>query len=866
MGCFSHVAIALALVAIPSFAEPPDDSLPEGAIARLGSYRFYHGGEFLYIAVSPDGKLLASCNEPSDLIPRSVCVWQAATGMCLRRFPIEADSPVKPAFSADGSYLAIPLAEYIEIWDLTVECNHLIVPIDGELCRDAVQFTKTGHTLIVKYAAGRVVWRDLDSGRIVREVWAWPTGKPDSPSNDDRQECSSIVLSPDEKLLAFSIMHQSKTPQGWQDEDAGPLRVVDVESGRTVNEWSDGGDSGLTLFSPDSQALAIAREESFRLLNIANGQVIADWSKPHESPIAAIFTANRRMLAAYNGWQVQLVELQAEHQEIKASLDSNYDVFHLVFFPDAKTVAMADHAWIRCFDIATGNEHDFGPRNPFPITRLSFENHGRTVVARAEYAYQPDEMTGEATIFRKGAKPKHFESCIRAVSAEVPVLVTQDDCESPVLRDAASFKILRPLECDCRARSAGVFSKDARFVALKSEPPDEKNSIELFQVATGKCIRRFVLEVCWDSFDLAAIASDGSFLVLIHDTNAIAVLKTATGHIKKFECPGVAHAFSCMPPAFSADGRTLALPARLVPSNPAFCGVGAQFGTSGGDEGPQILRILALPEGKEICRIPAGVTAALSPDGRLVAVTFEGQGLVTVFETASGLPYATFEGHRDVALSVAFSPNGRTMASGGADGIVFLWNLAHAIRPYCPLKAKETMAELWDDLLRPNVPAAWAAIVALSELPEAVDFLHENMQPTQRVSGNEIEPLIRSLASISYGERERASHALALFGELALPHLEQALETDLTLEARRRVQTLMDRTRSNVRRTPTFDVLRQLRAIAVLEHIGTSEAIKLLQELAVRPAAPWQSLAATAALARLRPSRGEPTLAATREK
>src|SRR5262249_18426358 len=109
MSRYLLVALLLALSSVPSFAEPPDDSLPDGAIARLGSYRFYHGGEIQWMTVSPDGKLLASCNEPSDCVDRSVCVWDAATGTCLHRFAISTDCPVKPAFSPDGKYLAIPL-------------------------------------------------------------------------------------------------------------------------------------------------------------------------------------------------------------------------------------------------------------------------------------------------------------------------------------------------------------------------------------------------------------------------------------------------------------------------------------------------------------------------------------------------------------------------------------------------------------------------------------------------------------------------------------------------------------------------------------------------------------------------------------
>src|SRR5258708_127329 len=65
-------------------AEPPDDPLPAGAIARLGSPRLRTGGSVQFLAFSPDGKRLASWSA-IHYISNDCSIWDVATGRELRR-------------------------------------------------------------------------------------------------------------------------------------------------------------------------------------------------------------------------------------------------------------------------------------------------------------------------------------------------------------------------------------------------------------------------------------------------------------------------------------------------------------------------------------------------------------------------------------------------------------------------------------------------------------------------------------------------------------------------------------------------------------------------------------------------------------
>src|SRR5437870_4437613 len=73
-------------------------------------------------------------------------------------------------------------------------------------------------------------------------------------------------------------------------------------------------------------------------------------------------------------------------------------------------------------------------------------------------------------------------------------------------------------------------------------------------------------------------------------------------------------------------------------------------------------------------------SVAFSPDGKTLA-TASADGTVKLWDAAAGTPRQTWAGHLDCVSAVAFSPDGKFLATGSHDKTARLWEVADPRRP-----------------------------------------------------------------------------------------------------------------------------------------------------------------------------------------
>jgi RNA polymerase sigma factor (sigma-70 family) len=463
---------------------------------------------------------------------------------------------------------------------------------------------------------------------------------------------------------------------------------------------------------------------------------------------------------------------------------------------------------LRFFDLATGREvtPDTGGHGG-QVHGVAIAPNGQVVSAGNDNTIRVwDLATGREVRAQRTEYP--VGPMTLALRADGRVVATGEHNHGAVqLHDRDTGRLLRTIESGETSVSTVAFAPVGRLLAVSGSTRQPGGagsaSVTLWDAESGRALWRVEKA---NAHDLA-FDPDGSLL-------AAAVERRA----RIWEVPGGRERRAPPGPcyqglAFSPDGRTLAY--------------SDGKGTS----------LWEMATGKERCRLegvarPHGALR-FSPDGLLVAADDYDELAIALWDARDGRRIHAFAGHEAPVLGLAFTPDGSRLVSSSYDTTLLVWDLAGVrarLSARSPAPKAEAIRSAWSDLDREDARVAYQAVRLLAEAPAlSLPLLRKQLTPAAAGDTASIDRWIADLSRDAVADRERATRELERQGEQAEDALRRALAAEPSAEARRRIEELLARIEGPV---TDPERLRQIRALEVLEFLGTAEARQVLRTLA----------------------------------
>jgi WD40 repeat protein len=748
-------------------------------------------------ALSPDGTLVAASRGGV------VCLWETATGKRFHVLRTPETRLAQLAFSADGkSLLTLGPWQATAVWDVaTGQCVQRREGLGLDRLRISFFASTTEQIAVVspqwKYLSFRKQAENDGPWRIhTREL---ATGK-EAPPIETIDGRAPMTFTPDGRTLVWARFE-------------GGLVFSDVATGKELRRLgNDSAQYDLATnfaFSPDGRSLAVSRASHIiEVWDLASGKQTARIAQSSQRgrndvgafvrPALAFAPDGKKLVSSLGGAALRQFEIGSGLEVPGAGTGHRAAVSGLVLSTDGKSLWTCGRGDpVQCWDWATGRQ-----------------TQQRGVPGSATHAVV--------------ASDGHFAFADRKK-------ITLGGPDGKTLREIATGE--QPL-------TALALSQDGAFLAARilDDP-----AVHLWDAATGKELRTLgpagdnlkggidvVTETTGVVTPELVFSPDGRCLAGAGPRRQLCLWDTASGNLLWEMPPQTGQATERF--AFSANGLGLATVTtdhtvtlyetltgaarrRLVTADPKKRRLHLTFSYNGGagSMGPQRY---------------APVCLAFSPNGRYLAVAQETPE-IHLWDVLAGREVGQLQGHEGGVVSLLFTADGKHLISGGTDTTALTWDLTRLTRlqPAEPVRlAPQALDALWTDLADNDSTRAFEALRKLSASPDqAVTLIQERVRPAPPADRQRLAHLLTDLQSDHLEVRRQAEAELQGLGERAEPVLRRALADDPAPDLRQRLQRLLDRLSGNA---PPAGLLRELRAVELLELIGSPQARQVLQDLA----------------------------------